>query len=118
MQAPLTHVWLAQAAAVLQTPEGLHVSTPFAAHSVAPGMHAAQAPLTHAGVLAEHAAAVPQLPVASHVRRPPAEHCVAPGVHTPAHAPELQRNGQPTKPPHWPLALHVSTPLFSHCVAP
>ena len=54
-QLPDAHVWPTQAAAFCQVPDGLHVwGCVLDEHRVVPGLHAAQAPPAHAGVLPEH----------------------------------------------------------------
>lgn len=80
---------MTHATGLLHEPLALQVSTPSPEHCVAPGTHAAHAPLTQAGVDPEQADAVPHSPVASHDCTPLPEHCVAPGLHWPPHAPML-----------------------------
>ncbi len=61
VHAPLTHVWLVQAAAVPQAPAEVHVCTPLPEQFVWPGAHTpVHAPLTHVWLL--HAVAPPKVP--------------------------------------------------------
>jgi hypothetical protein len=69
VQAPLRHVWLVHAVAVLHAPAAEQVSTPFPEHWVVAGTHTpVQEPLTHAE--ATHGVAVPHVPFAWHDSTP------------------------------------------------
>jgi hypothetical protein len=122
VQAPPTHAWLAQAAAVPHEPVAVHVSTPLVlgSHCVAPGTQTPpQLVPTQASA---HVVGAPHWPLVVHVSCWVSPvHRVAPGAHTPVQAPPTHAwLTQAAAVPHEPVAVHVSTPLVlgSHCVVP
>jgi hypothetical protein len=109
VHAPPTHAELEHAAAALQVPVELQVSTPLPTHWVVVGVQVPmQAPLTHAWF--EQAVALAHWPFDPHVWTPLPEHRVAPGTHTPAHAPFTHAYVHALAAPQLPLDEQVSTP--------
>jgi hypothetical protein len=113
VHAPLMHVWLVQAAAVLQAPLAVHDWTPLPEHWVWPGAQTpAHAPLTQVWLV--HAEPTVQVPAELHVwgwLEP--EQPVCPGAHTPVHAPfkHVWLVHAVVVVLHVPLEVHVATPL-------